>query len=78
MCVSTISFAQEYLWHKQVLGNGVNNSIGNDVVVDATGNTYVVERFGGTVNFGGISLTSFSPSGDIFSLSISIPVSFHG
>lgn len=66
MCVSTISFGQEYLWHKQILGNGVNNSTGNDVVVDATGNTYVVGRFGGTVNFGGISLTSFSPSGDIF------------
>src|SRR5689334_22915622 len=58
---------QEYQWFRQLSGTGVNNSVGNDVVTDASGNSYVVGKFGGTVNFGGSNtLVSHSPTGDIF------------
>jgi hypothetical protein len=66
LILATPSIAQEYVWHKQMMGSGTNYSEGNDVVVDPSGNSYVVGDFGGTINFGGTSLTASSPTGDIF------------
>ncbi len=68
VCLCALPAAgQEYQWFRQLSGTGVNNSVGNDVVTDASGNSYVVGKFGGTVNFGGSNtLVSHSPTGDIF------------
>jgi hypothetical protein len=49
----------QYLWAKDLRGNGVTDTAHvNGVAVDHQGNSIVAGHFGGTINFGGTSLTS--------------------
>jgi PKD repeat protein len=49
----------EYLWAKDLRGNGVTDTARiNGVAVDHQGNSIVVGTFTGTINFGGTSLSS--------------------
>jgi hypothetical protein len=50
--------APEVLWASQSTGASSHQCLAQDVVADAAGNTYVVGRFSGTVDFGSTKLTN--------------------
>ena len=57
----------QYVWSKDFGGTvGLDQARGNDVVNDAAGNLFVVGRFRGTVNFGGVSRTTAGSDYDAF------------
>lgn len=65
-CIPVTPPTQEWDWKVDI--TNTDNDLGNDVVVDAVGNSYVIGNFEGTINFATTPVTSFTSNGlnDIF------------